>query len=135
MLLLRYELLLADLLTIFIIIILVVEIIFLNLFESHPFNGFLGLPLHALVEYFRVKHTHDRAARAQEFGMVRIDVRLLNENKILYHLICWLEAFHQVVEHLEVQPLAQPLKSLQLWDFNFVNDSSQFFEAELDALE
>ena len=83
----------------------------------------------------RVEHIEDGVGTAHKVWMVRIDVGILHNYKILHHFIRWLKAIVEQLKHLLVYFLPQFLESSKLWHLDLDNDSSKLLKDKLDALE
>ena len=60
--------------------------------------------------------------------MISIDIRILNNDKILDHGIARIKTLNKKVEHHFVDLLSQPLVSIKLRHLNFYYYSPELFE-------
>lgn len=121
-----------SLMLIVLISILVQSITIRDILKSHPL---LCLVFSFFKLLIRVKHIENRVSSAHEVGMVCVDIRVLNFNKILDHSVRWKQVFVQKLHHRVIYLPSETLKSYKLRHIYIHNYSSQLFEYHLHALQ
>ena len=75
----------------------------------------------------RVKNIKDGVCPTHEIWMICVNVGILYDYQVLYHLIAGLQGFVQQAVHNIDDLLSEVLKPIKLRELNFCDYPSQFF--------
>ena len=90
----------------------------INWFHLHSF--FLLLFVFSLLKFPLIKESHNWVGSTHEIRVITINIRLLNCNQILDHLVCRKQALNKKVFHFFVQSFSKVWESIGFWKINLI---------------